>query len=147
MARGFDGGSQPKLLALSDAYSHHGAALRASLRAEYQIIDMRKEGVLALAELVEWLPRGCALWRSVGGPLAWSEEVAVMHGVEFRVRELAWMQSKDGSKNKNRPKPPAPPKYAHEAAQDHQKQSRKGEAFRRRQARLHGRESGEHRVS
>lgn len=130
-----DGGAQPKLLILSEAYSRHEAALRASLRAEYQIRDLRTERVSELASLVAWLPPGCALWRSTGGPLAWSGEVHTLNLVEYRLRELAWMQSKDAATGKNRPKPPDVPKYAHERDSEDAGARRKADAYRRRKLR------------
>lgn len=59
-----------------------------------------------------------------------------MAGVEFRLRELAWLQSKDASSGRNRPKPPNPPKYAHQIASEGDETLRKADAYRERQKRL-----------
>lgn len=88
--------------------------MRAALREAH--IDLRNPGVglSDLADIVAWLPPGCALWRSVGGPLALSEEAHLLRDVDFRLRELAWLQSEDGRKGRNRPKPLQPVPFAHE---------------------------------
>ena len=106
--------------------------MRASLRAEYQVRDIRDERVLDLAGMVVWLSPGCALWRSVGGPLAWSEETHLLNVVEFRLRTLVWMQTEDAKKGRNRPKPPEAPKYAGELSRESDAMARKAEAHRRR---------------
>lgn len=88
--------------------------------------------------MTAWLPPGCALWRSVGGPLSWSEETHLLNIVDYRLQVLAWQQSKDGSTGKNRPKPPANPKYAREKEAAVDETQRKADAYRKRQ-RLTGR--------
>ena len=135
MAAGSDPGARPKLLTLSEAYSRHEAALRASLRAEYQIRDIRTESVRDLPGLVAWLPDGCALWRSMGGPKAWSAETAMLHRVEYRLCILAWQKTESGSKGLNQPVPPTPPPYAGEAERSDREMSKRAEAWQRRQAR------------
>ena len=135
MVARFDGGAQPKLLILSEAYSNHEAALRASLRAEYQVRDMRAETLSDLADLVGGLPPGCALWRAIGGPMAWSEESHKLAILDYRIQMLTWMQSEDGSKGRNRPKPPSNPKYAREKAATEDETQRKADAYRKRQRR------------
>lgn len=63
-------------------------------------------GMLETAELLTWLPAGAALWRSIGGDLAISEEAHQLRFIEYRLRVLAWQQTKDGKDGRNRPKPP-----------------------------------------
>lgn len=53
-----------------------------------------------------WLPAGSALWRAYGGDMAISEEAHQLRLIEYRLRILAWQQTKDGRKGSNRPKPP-----------------------------------------
>lgn len=105
--------------------------MRASLRVEYQITDMRAESVLELADLVAWLPPGSPLWRAYGGPMAQSAELAKLVEIEFRLRELSWMQSKDGAAGRNRPKPPEAPKYAREREAEEAEAMRKAEWWQR----------------
>ena len=107
--------------------------MRASLRAEYQIYDIRDERVLDLAGLVAWLPPGCALWRSVGGPLSWSEEAHLLNLMEYRLRGLLYQNS--GSKGR-KPDPPKPPEYAHEREVRDEAQNRKATAYLRRQSKV-----------
>lgn len=127
---------------LSSVLAHHEGALRASLRAVYGI-DLReaRATMLAtdLADLVAWLPAGCALWLDVGGPASLTVEAHELRAIEYRLRVLAWLQSKDGSDGKNRPTPPEPIKWAHERRADEQVMDRKARAFLERQKRLQGR--------
>lgn len=82
------------------------------------------------ADLVAWIPAGAALWRAVGGPAAWSDETRALMDVEFQIRVLDWRMR--GGKGK-RPKPIAPPEYAHEKRRAKAKQARKAERFLRGQ--------------
>lgn len=121
---------------MSEALTHHRGALRASLKAEYGI-NLRGHGLtlVELADLVAWLPAGCALWVSIGGPLGWSHEATLLNEVEFRLRVLAWQGTADGSKNHNQPVRVEPPKYAHEREQEAQALAGKADAWERRQRR------------
>jgi hypothetical protein len=118
---------------LASALNDHESALRASLRAEYGI-DLRAElsrpdvVLTDLADLVAWLPPGCAFWRSFGGPNALTEEVHALTAIEFRLRVADWRETK-GSK----PKPPQVPPYAHETKAVRASQRRKADRFSRRQ--------------
>ena len=91
---------------LVGALHEHEGALRASLRAEYGI-DLRNPGmnILDLADMVGGLPPGCALWRSVGGPMAYSPEAQLLVAVEYRLHVLQWFKTKDGKDGRNPPKP------------------------------------------
>lgn len=84
---------------------------------------------LELSDLVAWLPAGCAFWRDVGGPNAWSREERAVRDLEFQVRMLAWLQpNTTGTKPKPTPYPP----FAYERRAAEAKQQRKAEAFLRR---------------
>jgi len=110
--------------------------LRASLRAEYGIdLDHPGCGVIALAEYTAWLPPGCALWRAIGGPPAWSDETRLLTYVDLHVRELAWMQTKDAKEGRNRPKPVEPPAFAPDREREAERAAAKYEAMQRRAAR------------
>lgn len=126
------GGSQPKLLILSEGYSRHESALRASLRAEYQIRDIRRESVVDLADLVAWLPAGCAFWRSVGGPLSLTEQAHSLRMIDYRLQVLVWSKTKDAEHNRNHPTPPEPIPYAGEARVIESHAKRQAQARKRR---------------
>lgn len=118
---------------LAELYADHRPALRASFLSEYGVADVESVPVLRAADLAAWLPAGSAVWRSFGGPLAWSEETHLLNFVEHRLRVLAWLQSKDGKDGKKQPKPMPVPELASKklAAQD--EMQRKAAAYRRRQ--------------
>jgi hypothetical protein len=97
---------------LAGALWEYEGALRASLRAEYGI-DLRDPGVnlLDLADLVENLPPGCALWRATGGPLAWSEEVHFLTALLHRLDVITWQNTgmMHAKPKGNAPDPVSPP--------------------------------------
>jgi hypothetical protein len=131
------------LAALSDSLPmligavEHEGPLRASLRSEYGM-NLRDPGVtlLDLADLVANLPAGCALYRAIGGPMAWTEEVHLLAAAEFRLRVLAWMKTEDGPKGRNQPKPIDPPKSVYEKQAEQRELSRRAQAYLRRTGRL-----------
>lgn len=103
---------------LAEGLRDHRAALSASLWAEYRIdLESPSVGLWRLAELVACLPAGCAFWRSVGGPLAWSTELHMLAAIEFRVRVLEWQNA--GGKGE-KPKAVQHPPYAAAVEADQQ---------------------------
>lgn len=128
-------GLSESLPALIGAVEHEGP-LRASMRAEYGV-DLRDPGMalLDLADLVAGLPPGCALYRVVGGPMAWSDEVHMLAAVEYRLRVLAWQKTEDGSKGRNQPKPLDPPKSVYEKQAEERELTRRAQAYLRRTGR------------
>ena len=119
---------------LAEAVTHHASALSASLQAVYGI-TVADRPPLELADLVAWLPPGSPLWRAVGGPLAWSDDVQMLAAVEFRLRVLAWQQTEDGRKGRKAPAPPSPPPYAHERDVEKQKITARAAAHAERASR------------
>ncbi len=83
-----------------------------------------------LAQHMLWLPPGCALWVSVGGPLAWSTDQRILNAIEFRLRVADWRKTKG-----QKPKPTPDPPYAHEKALQGASIRRSAEAYLRRQQR------------
>lgn len=115
----------------------HEDALRASLRAVYgldlrTLIESRSMHCMDLADLVAWLPPGCAFWLSFGGPVALTSEAAELRKVAYWLRVLDYRER--GSKG---PKPEAEdaPEYAHERRHVDDQMNRKAAAFLRRQER------------
>lgn len=112
--------------------------MRASLQAVYgiRLAAVRTQmGALELADLVAFLPDGCALWQSVGGNRAWSPETHLLNLVEFRLRVLDWRDTKDGRDGKNQPKLHKPPPLAHEKQAEETQQSTRAAAWEARQRR------------
>lgn len=111
--------------------------MRASLRAVYGI-DLRvvlaehTMSPMELADLVVWLPAGCAFWMSAGGPAALSREVRELRRVGFLLRVLEFRYR--GSKGQ-KPKPDPEPVWEHERREQRAVMSRKAEAFLQRQGR------------
>ena len=85
-----------------------------------------------VADLVSWLPAGCALWQAVGGPAAMSVEGHELRAIEYRLRDLAWMEA-GGKKAGRRPDPPKPIPFAHEKRAAESEMNRKAAAYLRRQ--------------
>lgn len=51
------------------------------------------------------LPRESRCARLARPDLAWSDAEHMLHSIEYSMRVLVWMGSRDGEKNRNRPKP------------------------------------------
>jgi len=119
---------------LVTALHHHEGALRASLLAAYglRLVDARTWPMREVADLVAWLPAGCALWVDFGGPAALSEVVHAIRALDFSVRVLDYHE-REGKGPK--PKEPQNPPYATERRAENTKMSRKADAWRRREAR------------
>ena len=119
---------------LAGFYNEHRGALLASLRAEYQI-GFRDFPLRELAEYTAHLPPGCALWRAVGGPNAWSAEMHLLNHIEWRLHILDWRKTPSGQKVRNQPKLSDPPAYASEKVPENAHTERQAAAYQRRQAR------------
>lgn len=106
--------------------------MRASVRAEYGVAEIRTLRVFELAELIEWLPDGCALWRSSGGPRSITNEAHLLRMLDYRLQVLAWQQTEDAKHKRNQPKPPQPIPFAGEKAVEEAHAQRQAAARRRR---------------
>ena len=120
---------------LSAGLAFHQGALRAALRATYgvdlrEVLEEYTMTVLDLADLVVWLPAGCAFWQDVGGPTALSPEARELRRVGYWLRVLDYRER--GSKG-DKPRPDPEPDYAHERRQAAQTMGRKADAWLRRQ--------------
>lgn len=85
-----------------------------------------------LADFVAHLRPGCALWRAIGGDIAWSDETHMLAAVEYRLRVLAWQKTEDGQKNRNQPKPLEAPKSVYDKRAEDERLSQRAMAYLRR---------------
>lgn len=112
--------------------------MRASLQAVYgiRLATARTQfGALELADLVAYLPDGCALWLEVGGSRAWSPESHLLNMVEFRLRVLDWRKTKDAKSGVNKPELHKPPPLAGDREAVEAKTSARAAAWEDRQRR------------
>lgn len=117
---------------LAEAWIGHEGPLLASLQAVYGL-GLRDRSLTVMAAFVAALPPGCALWRSLGGPLAWSNEVRMLNLIEYQLRVANWRKTKAGERGTNPPKLEQPPPYARAMDDEDSKNTAKAEAWRRRQ--------------
>ncbi len=119
---------------LAEGLVHHEGPLLASMLAEYRI-NLRNHSMSLrdLSDLVAALPPGCAFWRSFGGPMSWTTADHVLHELDFDLRVLAWQQTEDGRKNRNRPERVEQPKFAHQRRADAERIESRANAYLRRQ--------------
>lgn len=119
---------------LAEALHQHRGALLASFRTEYNLpLVGHGLSLTDFADLVAWLPAGCQLWKSMGGPAAWSDETHMLSRVEFQLRVADWRQTTNGQSGRNQPKPLEHPPFAHEARAESDAALSRAEAWRRRQ--------------
>lgn len=125
---------------LAGALAHFEGAVRASLQAEYGI-RLLPSGVartepsrtmFELADLIEHLPQGCALFRAMGGAAALSNEALMGRAVEHTLRDIAWQKA--GATGK-RPEPFPLPKPAGQEEAAAAVVSEKARRWQERQAR------------
>lgn len=86
----------------------HGGALRADFQRFYGLnVDGlgRSFSVLHAADLAAHLPPDSAVAREMNPEYAWGVTEHLLATAVDTLRLLVWMQSKDGAKNRNRPKP------------------------------------------
>lgn len=123
-------------MSLAGILHHYKGPLRASLLSEYGThLDQHGLSILVLSDLTTNLPPGCALWRAIGGPDAWSAEMHLLNHIEWRLQILDWRQTKNGREGRNAPKLSKPPAYASEKSPDNAHTERQAAAYQRRQAR------------
>lgn len=115
-------------------------AMRASLMAQYPALPPLRQILSGttdvtpseLADYVKALPPGCALWREVGGDIAWSVEAHLLARIEHVASVHAWLDSKDGQSGNNRPKPITPPESVFEKRAQEARIVAKADAWKRR---------------
>jgi hypothetical protein len=112
--------------------------LRASLQAVYGIrLSTVRTNLCALelADLVAFLPDGCALWQSIGGSRAWSPEMHLLNHIEWRLQILDWRKTKNGKDGRNQPVLTKYPALAEEREAAQTKTSLRASAWEERQKR------------
>lgn len=92
--------------------------------------------VTHLAALVVHLPPGAMVWRSSGGPYAWTDDMYLLAGIENAVRVVAWQKTKAGHDNRDAPKLIEPPKSEFERQAEIARLEKKARRFLHRQARI-----------
>lgn len=97
--------------------------------------DIRQERLSDLADMVAWLPAGCAFWRSVGGPMSLSEGDHLARLIDYRLRLLVWMKTEDAQHKRNQPKPPEQIPYSGESVQEQAHAERQYQARLKREQR------------
>lgn len=92
------------------------AQLRADFRQYYGVSfdDALRKSVVEAADLAAMLPRSSRTFVSINPEYAWEQEHYMLAGILNAVNLILWGQTKDGQKNKNRPKPIKPPKREEE---------------------------------
>ena len=93
---------------LASLLGNHPDELRADFQRFYGLkldgmgVDYSMAHAAALAAN---LPRESATVRAVSPEAAWSDATYLLAAIEYDLRVLAWQNSKDGMKGRNRPKP------------------------------------------
>ena len=117
--------------------------MRASLQAEYGL-RLLPDGrgrtephrtLRELADLVEHLPPGCALFRVMGGASALSNEALLIREVEHNMRDIWWQRQGGKKTGQKRPEAIPLPKRAGEEDAAAAAATAKARAYRDRQAR------------
>lgn len=61
------------------------------------------------AGLASMLPANSRTFRAIEPSLAWGEQERLLASVVYLLEVMVWQKTKDGHKNRNKPKPPQPP--------------------------------------
>ena len=91
--------------------AEHPDALRADFQQHYHLnLDGmgRDYTTLHAADLLAQLPEGARVWRSYDERAAWTAERTLLAAIVNDLNWLVWSKTKDGQRNRNRPKPIGP---------------------------------------
>jgi hypothetical protein len=101
-------------MALVGLMKNHRAELRADFRQYYgcSFEGALRESAAEAADLAVMLPRGSRVMAAVNPEYSWTQEDYLLADAANSLRILVWSKTKDGQKNRNRPKPIEPPKSA-----------------------------------
>lgn len=92
--------------------SDYRAHLRADFRQYYGLSFDKavEESAVEAADLAYMLPRGSRTYSSIDPEFSWEQSHYLLANIANSLQLLVWAQTKDGQKNRNRPKPIEPPK-------------------------------------
>lgn len=86
----------------------HPDEVTADMR-QYYGLDVAAMGdgysVLHAAALVSQLPRSSRTVRAVDERATWGDSEALLSLIEYQLRVIAWQNTEDGAKDRNRPRP------------------------------------------
>ena len=91
--------------------AEHPDALRADFQQHYHLnLDGmgRDYTTLHAADLLAQLPEGARVWRAYDERAAWTAERTLLAAIVNDLNWLVWSKTKDGQRNRNRPKPVGP---------------------------------------
>ena len=91
--------------------AEHPDALRADFQQHYHLnLDGmgRDYTTLHAADLLAQLPEGARVWRAYDERAAWTAERTLLAAIVNDLNWLVWSKTKDGQRNRNRPKPIGP---------------------------------------
>ena len=87
--------------------AEHPDALRADFQQTYHL-DLDGMGrdytTLHAADLLAQLPEGARVWRAYDERAAWTAERTLLAAIVNDLNWLVWSKTKDGQRNRNRPK-------------------------------------------
>lgn len=88
------------------------AELRADFRHYYGVSfdEMLTVSVIETADMAALLPRGSRTFTAINPEYSWEQSHYLLANIANSLQLLVWAQTKDGQKNRNRPKPIMPPK-------------------------------------
>jgi len=93
---------------LAALLGNHPGELRADFQRFYglSVDGMGTDySVAHAAALAAHLPRESACVRAVAPEAAWDDATYLLAAIEYDLRVLAWQNSKDGAKGRNKPRP------------------------------------------
>lgn len=106
---------------LATAFEKHHDEVIADMAETYRIdiYDFDPENssddyVARIALYVAQLPDNCRWKRAEYPELLWQHHDYILENIEYDLRVLAWQNSKDGQKGRNRPKLPITPRERYE---------------------------------
>lgn len=82
-----------------------GGRLTADFRRYYGMSFPPPLGAREAADMAVYLPPDSATWTAIVPQAGHSNEAELLRSIEYSLRILTWMKTKDGSKGRNAPEP------------------------------------------
>lgn len=103
-------------MTLARLRKRYRAELRADFRQYYGVSfdGMLETSVIEAADLAIMLPRGSRTFTAINPEYSWEQSHYLLANIANSLQLLVWAQTKDGQKNRKRPKPITPPKRPRE---------------------------------